>query len=88
MLLSEIGFRCEGAARFGMDANAVLLGTKREKVSKSMKYITWLNDALRHDARRDQEAGIQMRAKAKGTKATPPVFSASVSCGKGANTWI
>jgi hypothetical protein len=39
MLMTEIGFKCEGAIRFGMDANAVLLGTKRGKVTRCMKYM-------------------------------------------------
>ena len=47
MLMADIGFRCS-ATRFGMDANAVLLGTKKEKVTRVMKYM-----AMRYAMMRD-----------------------------------
>ena len=46
--MAEIGFRCQGATYFGMDASAVLHGTKREKVTRVMKYM-----AMRYAMMRD-----------------------------------
>jgi hypothetical protein len=52
MLMREIGFGCTLPTPFGMDANAVLMGTKKEKVSRVMKYMgaryAMLRDALEH----------------------------------------
>jgi hypothetical protein len=39
MLARELGFAERGPTRMRMDANAVLLGVKREKVSKAMRYV-------------------------------------------------
>jgi hypothetical protein len=54
LLMREIGFGCALPTPFGMDANAVLMGTKKEKASPAMKYMAlryaMLRDALEHKA--------------------------------------